>query len=194
MSVFITLFGYPLTYIEFFAVLLYFISVYFAIKINIWTWPVGIISQILFFILYLDAHTYANAFLQIIFILLCIKGWIRWHKKDTDEISTQSYLTSRWTFIISFLSIILFGTILKYYSNDPYPYYDVAIFVWSVVGTVLLTYKKLQAWVYWIVVNITSLILYSNIGYYFVAIQGLIFIFMDSYALNKWIKLWKSKV
>lgn len=91
MNVLTNILGYPLTYIELFGVIAYFISVYLAVKVNVWTWATGIVSSILFFILYLNTHTYANGLLQIILIIVSIDGWKKWGRTDNKKVSILNW-------------------------------------------------------------------------------------------------------
>jgi len=189
MNTLIEVLGYPITYIEFFGVLAYFISVYFAVKVNVLTWPTGIVSSILFFILYLNTHTYANGILQIILVVVSINGWKKWGKEDNKKVSYLNWKNRFYVFMIILVSVILFGTIVKIYSSDPYPYLDVAIFVLSIIGVILLANKKMESWYVWMLVNVCTIILYSSLGYYLIGIQSSLFIIMDIIALKNWKKL-----
>jgi nicotinamide mononucleotide transporter len=192
MNVLTNILGYPLTYIELFGVIAYFISVYLAVKVNVWTWATGIVSSILFFILYLNTHTYANGLLQIILIIVSIDGWKKWGRTDNKKVSILNWKNRFYVFMIILISIILFGTIINLFSSDPYPYLDVSIFVLSIVGVILLANKKIESWYIWILVNICTIILYSLLGFYLIGIQSLIFIFMDFIALKEWRKKCQS--
>lgn len=188
MDVLINIFGYPLTYIEFFGVVTYFLSVYFAMKVNTWTWITGIISGILFFILYLYTNTYANSFLQLILIGVSIDGWIKWGKKDSKNISSLSNINRLYIFVISIVSILCLGSFINLLpiAPDPYPYLDMSIFVLSIIGVILLAYKKIESWYVWIIINTLTLILYSMLGFYFIGIQCIILILLDFIALKEW--------
>lgn len=193
MNVLFDIFGYPLTYYEFFGVLLYFTSVYLAIRVNILTWITSIVSQIFFFIIFLQSQTYANAALQIFYIIICINGWIKWGRDKDKKISLLNWSQRFKIIFFSLIGIAVFGTLLNYLpiKPDPYPYFDMSIFVLSVVGVYLLAFKKLDTWFFWIVVNLLTILLYYLIGYYFVALQGVILIYMNIYALKRWMKLQK---
>jgi len=178
-------------YLEIFGVIAYFLSVYFAMKVNKWTWIVGIVSSILFGIIYFNTQTYANAALQIILIFVSINGWLKWNKEDIKQISNLTWLKRISIFLISIVSIITCGSLINYIPNvsDPYPYLDMSIFVLSIIGTILLSLKKIESWYVWMSVNIISLILYSSLGFYLIAGQAIIFIIMDLVALKKWSKI-----
>ena len=187
MDIIMNVFGYPITYFEFFGVLVDFLSIYFAAKINVWTWSTGIVSSILFFILYFSTHTYANAILQIIFVVISINGWLNWGKENSKKVTNLKKRNILYLFGISIVSIIFFGHINSYSSNL-YPYLDTSIFILSIIATILLANKKIESWFFWIAVNIISIILYSSFGYYLICIQCVIFIIIDIFALKEWNK------
>jgi nicotinamide mononucleotide transporter len=183
-------------YFEVFGVIAYFLSVYFAIKVNSLTWISGIVSSILFGIIYFDSQTYANASLQIILIFVSINGWLNWRKKNTKKISNLSWLNKLLLFIVSALCILIFGSVINIIPNisDPYPYLDMTIFVLSIIGTILLSLKKIENWYIWILVNIASLILYVSLGFYLIGAQSIVFIIMDIIALKKWRKEYENRI
>lgn len=188
MDVLVNIFGYPLTYIEFFGVLAYFVSIYFAAKVNVWTWTTGIVSSILFFILYFNTHTYANAILQIILIGVSVNGWLKWGKENNKKISNLKRKDIINLCSLSIILTIIFGYLMNLYLSDPYPYLDMSIFVLSIVATVLLVNKKIESWYFWIIVNIIALIIYSSLEYYLISFQCVVFIIIDIIALKEWNK------
>ena len=48
------------------------------VKENIWGWPAGIISVLLYLIVFWRSHLYMNAGLQIVYFVLSIHGWYEW--------------------------------------------------------------------------------------------------------------------
>ena len=188
MDVLVNIFGYPLTYIEFFGVLAYFVSIYFAAKVNVLTWSTGIISSILFFILYFNTQTYANAVLQIILIGVSVNGWLKWGRENSKKVSKLKRKNILYLCCISIISTVVFGYLMNLYLFDPYPYLDMSIFVLSIIGTVLLVNKKIESWYFWILVNIIALFIYSSLGYYFISFQCVVFTIIDIIALKEWNK------
>ena len=45
---------------------------------NIWTWPIGIVNNILFILLFWRAKLYGDATLQVVFAVLGAYGWYQW--------------------------------------------------------------------------------------------------------------------
>src|SRR5215469_13450668 len=53
-------------------------SVLLAVYESAWNWPVGIANNIFFLILFWHAKLYADALLQIVYIIISIFGWWNW--------------------------------------------------------------------------------------------------------------------
>ena len=53
-------------------------SVLLAVRESAWNWPVGIANNIFFFILFWKAKLYADAILQIVYLVISIFGWWNW--------------------------------------------------------------------------------------------------------------------
>src|SRR5271169_6524333 len=53
-------------------------SVLLAVRESAWNWPVGIANNIFFLILFWQAKLYADAILQIVYIVISIFGWWNW--------------------------------------------------------------------------------------------------------------------
>ena len=66
------------TPLELVAVLFTLANVWLAIKEKIWTWPAGIVSVLLYFIVFWRSHLYLNAGLQVVYLVLSIHGWYEW--------------------------------------------------------------------------------------------------------------------
>ena len=66
------------TPLEIAAVLFTLANVWLAVKENMWTWPTGIVSVILYAVVFYQSRLYANAGLQLVFFILSIQGWYEW--------------------------------------------------------------------------------------------------------------------
>jgi len=64
--------------LEIFGVLTGAICVLLAAKENILNWPIGIVNNVLFFVMFWRNKLYADATLQIFYIAIAIYGWWRW--------------------------------------------------------------------------------------------------------------------
>ncbi len=136
--------------------------IYLTIKENIIAWPVGIISNVVFFLIFYQNHLYGETTLQFIFILQSIYGWVSWgNKKDVAVIHEISF--NKFAFHI--IQIVFF-TLFFSYSSNSLGFLDMFTSVGSVFATYYLVKKIFQAWILWILIDILLIILFLTKGLY----------------------------
>ncbi len=177
-------------YLEYFAVISSLIGVYLSIKQHILTWFWYIIAAILYGIIFYDAGLYADMELQIFFILSSIFGWVKWQKLEEEwkpEMTKGSYLF----FGIVISLILAYGLAeihLNFFENVSLAYFDAALAMLSVFGTILEAKKKIESWLFWIIINIS----YSGVYFYKDLIPSsalyLIFVGLSLKGLFEWRK------
>ncbi|HOO09263.1 MAG TPA: nicotinamide riboside transporter PnuC [Cyclobacteriaceae bacterium] len=208
-SVFFEIWGYPMSYLEFFGTVAGGVAVWLAARANIWSWPIGLINVTLFFFLFFQVQLYPDMFLQAFFFVTNLMGWWRWAHPNPEEEDRKKEL--RISFmplrqLLVFSSIGAVGTVLMgaFASNlhewfpivfgraSAFPYLDSFVTVMSIVATYLMIQKKVECWVVWIVVDIVATGLYFAKGIKFVGIEYLAFCFLAAFGLWKWMKEYKS--
>jgi len=190
--------NYPLSYIELIGTLFGLISVYYASRANILTWPTGIINEIALFVLFFQVQLYADMFLQVYFFVVTIFGWYKW-KSNTADVP----VTSAGPLMIKIIAVIMvIGTIgvgliirsihswLPAYFPLPaaYPFADSFVMVGSILATVLLARKQVENWYLWIIVDVVSIVVYLLKGIYFLSLEYVIFLGLASFGLYRWTK------
>src|SRR5580765_7635630 len=78
--------GEQLSFIEISGTVFGIISVWLTIKKGVLNFPMGILNVAVYGWLFFQSKLYANASLQIIYILLLIYGWIQWKIKKVEII------------------------------------------------------------------------------------------------------------
>lgn len=207
--IFFEIWGYPMSYLEFFGTVAGGIAVWLAARANIWSWPIGLINVTLFFFLFFQVQLYPDMFLQAFFFVTNLIGWWRWaHPKPEEEDKRNelriSFMPIRQLVVFSASGVV--GTILMgaFSSNlhdwfpvvfnqpSAFPYLDSFVTVMSIVATYLMIQKKVECWVVWIVVDVVATSLYFAKGIKFVGIEYLAFCFIAAFGLWKWMKEYKS--
>jgi len=193
-----TIMGYSLSYIELLATLSGLISVYYASRGNVLTWPTGIINEIALAILFYQVQLYADMFLQVYFFIVTIFGWYHWKSNTADVPITRLSAKGVQRYIISLIiGTVILGTVIKQlhvwlpvYFTVPaaYPYADSFVTVASILATMLLAKKQLENWVFWIVVDVISVILYLVKGINFLSLEYVLFLGLASWGLWQWRK------
>ncbi|AWH86947.1 nicotinamide riboside transporter PnuC [Flavobacterium album] len=190
--------GYPISYIELLATLSGLVSVYYASRASILTWPTGTLNAVFLFVLFYQVQLYADMFLQIYFFIVTLYGWYYWNrKKDNKDITILSkngrLLTIAIVIGTTIITGYLFSHIHEYrpqYFKIPaaYPYADSFIMVASITATTLLAQKKLENWYLWLMVNIASIAVYYAKSVYFLSLEYVVFFGLASYGLYNWHK------
>src|SRR5688572_5848736 len=162
--------NYPISYVELIGTLFGLVSVYFATRASILTWPTGIINEIFLFALFFQVHLYADMFLQIYFLIVTLYGWYTWKQRLVQKSYYKTSVRTRITLsVIIVLSTIIIGFLIMNIHNylpqyfklpAAFPFIDSFIMVCSIVATALLAKKRIESWYLWIMVDVVCVMLY----------------------------------
>lgn len=134
------------------------LCVYLAAKNKVWSWPLAIISVLIYAFIFFEEKLYADAGLQIYFLFTNIYGWYFWTRKSDTEIKTPINSASKKLIIFSILSVLLFtfllGTFLYKSTDASFPYIDSFCTACSLVAQFFLARKIIENWLIWIFVDI----------------------------------------
>jgi nicotinamide mononucleotide transporter len=150
-------------YIELLGAILGIIYVFFSIRQNILTWPVGLLTSVLYVWVFFDSKLYADMGLQMYYVAISIYGWYEWLRGNSSNKSEPlkvSRLTGRLALILASVSFILFFLIwfiLNNYTDSPVPFADSLATSLSIVATWMLARKILEHWLVWIFVDAFSI-------------------------------------
>lgn len=88
----------------------------------------------------------------------------------------------------------LLGWYFKTNSDAENPFIDATTTSFSFLATYLEAHKVLSAWVYWIVINATSIWLYQSRGLHIYSLLMIAYAALSVLGLYQWNKKFKSKV
>ena len=175
--------------IEIIAVVFSLLSVVLSIKNNILTWPVGIVGIIFYTILFYQNEIWGNMNLQFLFILQSIHGWYNWNKPNKYQISW--YENNR-NLISSTILLTIFVTIILLSINDKSPFFDGITTSLSVIGIILLSFRKIETWIYWIIADSIFVWFFITENLYLSALVYFIFLILAILGLKEWKKIIKT--
>ncbi|HJT16425.1 MAG TPA: nicotinamide riboside transporter PnuC [Thermoanaerobaculia bacterium] len=143
--------------IEIFAAIITAYSVWLTARENIWCWPTGVVSVILYGWIFWQARLYANAWLQAFYLVLIAYGWYEWLHggADDDELRVTRTPARGWaiTIGIGVIASIGVGWAMKRFTNASMPYSDAATTAFSVAAEAMTTKKWIENWIVWIFVD-----------------------------------------
>lgn len=209
-TVFFTIFGYPMSYIEFFGTLFNLACVWLVARKNILNWPIGIVGVVLFAVLFYQLNLYADLFEQFYYFFTGFWGWYLWTKakkpKDQNEeiIVTRNTVKQNVAWVAGILVFTLIGTwIMKnihiwlptlFVIPASLPLLDVLTTVMSFAAQLLMIQKRLENWVLWILVDVIAIGLYWYKGVALVSILYAIFLVIATSGLITWYRTYKREV
>ncbi len=167
------------------------ICVYFLIKENVLTWMFGILYVLISFVIFYDAKLYADLILHIFFLVMNIYGWYYWvYGKSDDEVEIPVTNTAApvllITLVLSIIGIFISGQLLSRFTDADLAYWDSTTSILSVAGMWLSARKKVENWIFWLVVNILATGIYIYKELYFYAILYFIYIFLAIAGYRAW--------
>ena len=130
-------------------------------KANIWLWIVGAIMPVVHGVLYLNSGIYADAAMQLYYVLAGVYGlcvWMRGTKRAERVVSIQHTL-SKWIFplvAVYLLLHILMYYVLSEFTDSRVPFFDSMSTALSIVAMWMLSRKLVEQWLVWLVVDMIS--------------------------------------
>jgi len=209
-TVFFTILGYPMSYVEFFGTIFTAWSVYLAAKNKILTWPTSIIGIILYAFLFYQVQLYSDLLEQIYYFVTSFWGWWLWtHPKEGSSEKDKKELKVGYTDkkgnVIAVVSIVVLTVLLGYlmsiihlifpkYFGVPasFPYLDAFTTVMSFIATVYLAKRRIENWYLWIIVDVIGVWLYYQKGVVFISLLYFAFLINAFYGYVKWSKSFKA--
>ena len=170
--------------------------VFLAARNNKQTWVIGTIGCILFGIMFYGVKLYADATLQIFFIITNVIGYWSWkHGSGSKELQISRVklkgLASIY-FPLAVITAIGYGMILHLFTDASAPFIDSVVLTFSVVGQFLLMRRKLESWIFWIIVDLVSVPLFAYKGLYITSAVYFVFLLNAFYGFWKWQKEYKA--
>jgi len=190
------------------------LSVFFSIKKNIWVYPTGIISTLIYVYLLFNAGLLGDCMINVYYTVMSIYGWILWAKNSEDHVHVEvTWATQKeWTyatllFILSLALVTLIyyykpyidnqfsmeGTSLGLYHLDWANWMDVFTTSIFLVGMWLMAKQRIDNWIFWIIGDIICIPMMIFKGLGITSVQYLVFTIMAILGYVNWKKSFKEK-
>ena len=200
MKEIIDFFSTPYTGLTAFHITLEIVAVFFGIasvlyakKENIWVFPTGIISTVLYVYICYQFTLYGDLVINLYYTLMSLYGWYVWnHKTSGQSIEiTKSDPLDMLKALGIFISTAAFvvGVYLYYDRFDRLTdYFDTFTSGIFFAGMWLMAHKKIEHWMFWILGNLISIPLYFVKGLGFSGLQFTIFLVLAIQGYIEWKK------
>jgi len=181
-----------MTLIEAIAVLFGLIAVWFNVKQIIWCWPAGLIQVSLYVYIFYHAKLYSDLILHIIYIILQLYGWFSW-LYGGEKHSALKVTQLKRSIFVAWLSFCALGTFLWGYfmatqTDAALPYPDAFTTVTSLAAQYLMTRKKMESWILWVVVDVVAIGVYFYKDLFLTTGLYAVFLVMSVMGWQQWQK------
>ena len=188
------IFNYLLqNWLEFTAVFFAILYLILAVNQNILCWVAGIVSSILYFFIMQSAGLYMEAYLQIFYVFMGFYGWLQWRKGNQID---NNFIVNTWSMLKHFYAIslilalsVLSGLLLKSYTDAALPFFDAFVTWGAVVATYMVAKKLLENWIYWLVIDSISILLFISRDLFPTAFLFGLYIFIIFFGYKSWKKV-----
>ena len=180
-------------WLEITAVIFAILYLILAVKQNILCWIAGIISSVLYFFIMQKAGLYMEAYLQVFYVVMGIYGWSQW---SASNASNPSFIVNTWSKYQHMIAIsiilalsLLSGLLLEKYTDAALPFLDALVSWGAVFATYMVAKKLLENWIYWFVIDATSIFLFIERGLWLSAVLFATYLVIIFFGYQSWNKV-----
>lgn len=196
--------------IEWFAVVSGVLYVIFATLKKMICWLFAFISSALYIYVCYSFQMYIESWLQVFYVIMAILGWWSWKKNVNqalqpdkeilDSIDSKLSDIKTWTLKKHVIHIAiagvlsgLFGYLFWRFTDQKNPYTDAFTTIFSLGTTFMVVQKVLENWIYWVVIDVVSIYLYSSRSLQLSAVLYFIFSILAIIGFISWYKQMKNQ-
>jgi nicotinamide mononucleotide transporter len=160
------------------------------VRRSIWNFPFGIAMVALYAVIFYQARLYGEAGLQIFFAAVQLYGWALWARAGgREEAVAVGWLgwpaRLSWLAFIALVTLAL-GTLMHRLTDAAMPYPDAAITAASIAAQFLLSFRRIENWLLWIVIDAGAIALYLERGLHLTAGLYAAFLVLSLLGLREW--------
>jgi nicotinamide mononucleotide transporter len=168
------------------------VCVWLTARANMWNFPIGIANSAILGLVFFEQRLFADASLQIVFILLSVQGLLAWLKHGQTAESAPVLHSSRRELGLLAVSVVtvlpglcwLLGRL-----NGSAPLVDALVASLSLAAQWLLNRRMLETWALWVIVDLISIPLYISRNLPLIAGLYLIFLGLCWQGFLRWRRL-----
>lgn len=182
--------------LEIIAVVLNLIYLILLIRENILCWFFGIAGSLTSIYLFYTIGLYSESILYVYYVIIGAYGYKLWQRKETkkDGLKVQT-ISLKKHFLIILLGIIvalIVGYIFETNTDATNPYLDAFTTIFSFIASFLEAKKIISSWIFWMVINALTIILYLQQNLFIYLLLTVIYVVFSVIGYLQWKKKLKS--
>ena len=171
-------------------------------------WLFALISSFLYLYICVEASLYLQSTLQVFYLVMAGYGWWSWRKQNENVNENEKEGESEserkggeesgvvdWSgrelilyTMSGFVVALITGFLFANYTETHLPWLDATITVFSFLATWMMTRKILQNWLFWIIIDAATVLLYAKQGLALSALLYIIYTLIASFGYLQWRK------
>ncbi len=167
------------------------LCVWLAAESDPWTWPIGIANNVFFLVLFWRSGLFADALLQVVYIVVSLYGMWRWRAgrgaARVRPVARTPRAEALWVLAASLAGTAALGWYLDHHTPSTVPWGDALTTVLSLAAQWLMSRRFLENWWVWIAADVLYVPLYLAKGLTVTAVLYGIFLLMCIAGLRGWL-------
>lgn len=170
----------------------------FAAKESLWCWLFALLSVVFYTLILYRVNLWAETLLQLYYGAMAVYGYISWKgKKNRASLKLEVSKTSfkQHVFLLSIISggTLALGLALSYFTSAEMPFIDSFTTVGALTATWMVTQKKLENWIYWIIIDGVSIYLYSAKSLHLSSLLFLFYTLTAIWGYFNWLSIYRKQ-
>jgi nicotinamide mononucleotide transporter len=183
-------FGTPTSWAEVLGFATGLVTVWLLVRQHILNWPLGILNVLLLMLVFWSAGLYADAVLQVVYVLLGLYGWWAWlyGGERHTALVVRDTTPTEWLGL-AVAGVLLTGGLwlfLDRLTGSTVPLADAVTTALSLLATYGQTRKLVQSWWLWIAADLIYIPLYAYKQLWLTAILYVAFLTLCVVGLRAW--------
>lgn len=182
--------------LEWIAVILAVAEVLLARNNNVWLYPSGIISTFIYVYLMSKAGLFAEAILNIYYLVMSFYGWFHWLKRKNEpplpvtKTKVREWLVTAGIVVTAWIILYL---VLKQYTSSTVPAWDAFVSATAWAGMWLLARRKIENW---LLLNLSNICAIPLLFYKRLPLTACLTIFLFIVAIFgyfEWLRIYRTQ-
>lgn len=165
------------------------LCVWLLIRQNIWNWPVGIVNNTFYIVIFYKSGLYADMGVQFVYIAVAVYGWWNWLHggRDRSELPVRHAAKNE---VLGFGCMAAAATAILYWilrhTPSTVPLADGLTSALFLTAQYVMSRRLVENWWFWIVGDALVIGLYIYKQLYLTSVLYLVFLAMSIAALVEW--------
>lgn len=155
-------------------------------KLSFYFW--SFLQLFTFVAICLQEQLYGKIIENIFYFITMLVGLIIWSRNKKEEKVVPREMKIHNLLILCLVNAfgIILVTLLLNGTNDSMPFMDSLTTVTAIIAQILMITRYREQWIFWLAVDIASIVLWASIGNYYMVIQYVFWTLNCFYGYYKW--------